>query len=464
MTNPAHLLTTFGEANFATAQLGNRLRTRRLVQLANRLAAHPGGTLPAKLSHPADLRAFYRLVNQDDVTHAAVLQPHCQQTLTRMRACSTPVLVLQDTTELDYTSLTSLAEHLGQIGNGSRRGYLCHHALAVVAGSRDVLGLAHQQLYNRPRVRRGESRASRRRKRARETRLWQQASQAIGAAPAGRLWVEVGDRGSDLFEYLDELHQHGKHYVLRSKHNRWVLAADGQRQRLHDWARTWPSAGQRTVAVPARGGAEAVLQVAFATVTIPAPKNPRGQHGTAPLTVDVLRTWEVHPPPEAEPIEWILLTNVAVATVADAWERVDWYATRWLVEELHKGQKTGCGLEQLPFTTCAALEPALGILSVVAVFLLQLRCASRDERAASQPATERVPALYVRVLSTWRHGQPRRDWTVRDFCYALARLGGHQNRKSDHPPGWIVLWRGWTKLLSMVEGAEMIEKAKHGKT
>jgi hypothetical protein len=464
MTNPPDLLTTFGEANFGTAQLGDRRRTQRLVQLADRLAAHPGGTLPDKLSHPPDLRAFYRLVNQQDVPHAAVLQPHYAQTRQRMQDCPTPVLVLQDTTELDYTTLTSLASQLGQIGNGSRRGYLCHNALAVVAGSREVLGLAHQQLYRRPCVRRGESRAARRRKQARETRLWQQASQAIGAAPTGRLWVEVGDRGSDLFEYLDELHQQGKHYVLRSKHNRWVLDTDGPRRRLHELTRTWLSVGQRRVAVPARGGAEAVLQVAFGQVTIPAPKNPRGQHGTEPLTVDVVRTWEGTPPAGAEPIELILLSNVTVRTVADAWERVDWYATRWLVEELHKGQKTGCGLEQLQFTTCAALEPALGILSVVAVFLLQLRCASRDERAAQQQATERVPELYVRVLSSWRQGQPCLGWTVRDFFYALARLGGHQNRKSDHPPGWIVLWRGWTKLLSMVEGAEMIERAKHGKT
>ena len=33
----------------------------------------------------------------------------------------------------------------------------------------------------------------------------------------------------------------------------------------------------------------------------------------------------------------------------------------------------------------------------------------------------------------------RLDWTVHEFFYALARLGGHQNRKSDEEPGWLVL-------------------------
>ena len=43
--------------------------------------------------------------------------------------------------------------------------------------------------------------------------------------------------------------------------------------------------------------------------------------------------------------------------------------------------------------------------------------------------------------------------TVREYFLALARLGGHQNRKKDHPPGWIVLWRGWQALQLMVTGA-----------
>src|SRR5438445_12567195 len=93
-------LTDFGEANFAGARPGKRRRTRRLVQLANRLAAHPGGTLPDKLAHPPDLRAFYRLVNQPAVTHDAVLQPHYQRTRQRMAEGPQTVLVLQDTTAL----------------------------------------------------------------------------------------------------------------------------------------------------------------------------------------------------------------------------------------------------------------------------------------------------------------------------------------------------------------------------
>jgi hypothetical protein len=463
-------LEDFGTTHFGTARLGNKSRTARLVKSFNTMMTHPGGTLPDKLNHPPDLRAFYGLVNQESVTHQAVLEPHFTRTRGLMRRCLETVLVIHDTTELDYTGLTSLSEELGQIGNGSHRGYLCHNSLAVVASNGEVLGLANQILYRRPVVKKGESRKARQKKTDRESRLWSQGSQAIGPAPEGRLWVDVCDRGSDLFEYLDHKHRQNGHYVVRSKHDRWIhVENDGvlQRCKLHAYARSLPERGRRIVAIPARDGAPArtaTVRVGFAPIFIPAPKNPRGQHGKDRLTVWVVCAQEIDPPAGAKPLEWIILTNVRVETYDDAGERLDWYCRRWIIEEFHKGQKTGCGIETLQFTTLEAMEPAIAVLSVLAVVLLQLRCISRDETAKHRPARDIVPALFVEVLSCWRHGESRTDFTVHDFLYALARLGGHQNRKCDGPPGWLVLWRGWTKLNGMVEGAQIGRGRKHGKT
>jgi len=50
------------------------------------------------------------------------------------------------------------------------------------------------------------------------------------------------------------------------------------------------------------------------------------------------------------------------------------------------------------------------------------------------------------------------DWTIHDFVWAMARLGGHQNRKSDHPPGWQILWRGWNDLQAMLLGADVVKQ------
>ena len=54
-----------------------------------------------------------------------------------------------------------------------------------------------------------------------------------------------------------------------------------------------------------------------------------------------------------------------------------WYECRWVIEEYHKAQKTGCAIEGLQFSSAAALTPMIALLSVVAVTLLNLREASR---------------------------------------------------------------------------------------
>ena len=185
------------------------------------------------------------------------------------------------------------------------------------------------------------------------------------------------------------------------------------------------------------------------------PREARGEHGRALLTVWAVRVWEPNPPAGVEALEWILLTNVPVNDVADAWERVDWYKRRWILEDYHKTMKSGCSIEDMQFTTEGALQPAIAIVAVVAVQLLWLRSVSRTPEAHTRKASERFSEMMIRVLSAWRFktSTPRVDLTVHEFCYAMARLGGHQNRKSDGPPGIIVLWRGWTKLQLMTAGA-----------
>src|SRR5579859_6026729 len=50
---------SFGTRNFSMVKLGHKRRTQRLVKVVDCMCRHPGGTLPNKLSQPANLRAFY---------------------------------------------------------------------------------------------------------------------------------------------------------------------------------------------------------------------------------------------------------------------------------------------------------------------------------------------------------------------------------------------------------------------
>ena len=99
---------SFGSENFANTELGDRRRTKRLVQLTDQMCRRPGGSLPQKLRKPADLQAFYRLMACDQVTHERILAPHRTATMDRVDAIDAPVLVILDTTVLDSTTRESL--------------------------------------------------------------------------------------------------------------------------------------------------------------------------------------------------------------------------------------------------------------------------------------------------------------------------------------------------------------------
>jgi hypothetical protein len=452
---------TFGQTQFGTASLGHKVRNRCLVKIADLIHRHPGGTLPHKLHAPKDYKAMDRLMNRPETTHAAVLQPHQERTLALLRQAEGPMLILHDTTELDYSGLNSIAD-LGSIGGNLGRGYLCHNSLVFDPRGRQVLGLAHQILHCRELVGRKEGVKAKRDRKSRESRLWTRALSAIGPAPAERLWVHVADRGADTFEHLAKHVKDGSSFVIRTLGKRRIRPGHnglGKRTNLRDYALSLPVQGCKEVVIGARqnsGERRATVSVGFAPVLVLPPHVRRGDYDKRPLKLWVVVVREVKPPKGQTPLTWVLLTNVPVANEADAWERTGWYECRWVIEEYHKAQKTGCAIEDLQFTSSQALQPMIALLSVVAVTLLNLREAARNEETAQHPATEHVDRRYVAVLSAWRYKRVRLDLTVHEFFHALARLGGHQNRKRDHRPGWIVLWRGWMALQQMVDGAEAV--------
>jgi hypothetical protein len=447
---------TFGMRNFDALDLGDERRTACLVRSADIMCRHPGGTLPDKLNRPADLRAFYRLMRRPEVTHAALLRSHADHT----RACigelgAGVVLILHDATELDYTKKTSVRDQLSQIGDGTHRGYVCHNSLAVRADTGAVLGLTSQILHQRAQVPKGETLKQSRERDNRESRLWVHGALASGPAPADVLCVDVSDSLSDTFEYMAYEVTHGRHFVLRQREDRRLETPVAGHDYLEAAVRALPSVDQRQIRVlasPGRSARTTTVRIAFTSVCLALPRKHHGHYAKQPLDLWAVRVWEPNTPAGEEPLEWILLTNVSVHQESDAQQRVDWYERRPIIEEYHKGMKTGCMIESMQFDKIERLEPAIALLSVVTTTLLQLRDAARAPDADKLLATEVIGADYVEVLANHYGNRLGAQPTILKFYMHVARLGGHQNRKVDGFPGWITLWRGWTRLQAMVDG------------
>jgi hypothetical protein len=399
-----------------------------------------------------------RLVRHPSVTHAAVLHHHRQRTLEQARTQAGVVLLVHDGTELDYTGKKSLTG-LGQIGQGHHRGYICHNSLAVVAASGELLGLAHQILYRREDVPKNEVATAKRERETRESLLWAQACAAIGPAPTGCTWVDVCDRGADTFEFLDSEVVAGRLFVVRSHHDRAITGGHGDSgpaTTLHAYARGLPEVGRRAVSIGGRDGKparQATVSFAAGAVRVLPPTKKRGKYRGVPLLLWVVIAREEGPSAGEEPVEWTLLANRSAQAPEEIVAVLGWYERRWIVEDYHKAQKTGCQIEGPQFTREERLQPVIAVLSVVAVLLVNLRWYSRQPKAEAKPAGEVVPEVYVSVLSVWQHQERRPGWTVTEFFLALARLGGYLPRRKDGQPGWLVLWRGWRRLQDMVEYA-----------
>ncbi len=441
----------------------------RLGEMFNRMGQCPEGTLPKKLPRRAELVGGYRLFNNQRVRPASMLNAHRGSCLGRLEGYTGRLLILHDTTVLDYSGLD--VEGLGQVGDGHGRGLYAHNSLAVIPGTREVIGLMNQILHRRERVPPKETRDARRRRASRESRLWKQAVEGLPAMPAAIQVTDVTDRGSDVMEYIWHEVTAGREFIVRSQHNRNLAWPEAQRkgsarciEKLHDRLRALGAMGHYTIRVPAPGGGwrEAKIGVAFTPVSLQPPRQARGEHGREPVRLWGVIAREVLSPEAlacgAEPIEWMLLTNRPVETIEQARQVVEDYGCRWLIEDYHKAQKTGCGIEDLQLTTRPALDNAITVLSILAVHVLRLRCMARDEATRDQPARQHEPDLKVELVARSSRHPEWQKMTVWEYYIGVARLGGYMLNPDKRPPGWQVLWRGYIRLESMCAGVRLMSE------
>jgi Transposase DNA-binding/Transposase DDE domain len=443
----------WAEQQWSTAALGDARRNARAVQLGAALAARPEANLPQQTGSWGELKAAYRLLNEPDVTHAVLSEPHWQATRQQARQANT-VLFVQDTSDLDFSAHRQ-TQGLGWIGNKRGRGFLLHSCLAVrPAAVPAILGLAAQRVWTRHDVKKGTETRAARARRPKESDVWAELLETIGPAPASeQRWVSVSDRASDIFSFVRRARAQNWHCLWRVGQNRIVLTGTGRKTKLLDWARRLPA--QTETIIELRGRAEhpartVGLQVAWSAVTLCAPRNGR-QRQQEPLAGWCVRCWEAGKGKNA--LEWVLFTTVPVTDAASALERIEWYRERWLIEEYHKALKTGCAMERRQLRSAPGLLALLGLLAIVAVRLLQWRTVAR--RAPETPASQVVEPELVETIARLRGGSAH-PMTTDQFWRAVAGLGGFLGRTGDGDPGWQTLWRGWQRLQDLCWGLHQV--------
>ena len=444
------------EQNFSECNFGHVLRTQRLMTMAKNMLECPNESLPKQNEDWSDVKAAYRFCNREEVTFTAVTQ--CHQEATRQ----TPpgiYLMISDTTDINHFTHEA-TEGLGMLGDGQGRGMQLHSCLAVDAATRVVRGTAAAKVFYRKSVPKKETRMQRL-ARSRESSLWGEVTQQAGRPPEGSQWIHVWDRGGDNFEAMCHVVQNGCDWLIRaSKLNRVVQLESGDMTTMEDGVSHSTQVGSYELHLRTRPGVPArvaSIQVRSTHVTLPQPKmkSPFVKScGIRDIATNILVVEEVNAPKGVTPIRWILLTSLPVNTINAAWTVIEYYESRWLIEEYHKVMKSGCSIERHSLRTAARLEPLIGLISVVGVRLLSLKTISRHEPEAK--AKHRVPGLWLKALLLMKPKLAKQELTVYEFFRELAKLGGFLARKHDGEPGWQSIWTGYKKLHGRIEGMRLL--------
>ena len=456
----------------AGGALGDQRLNARRDRVMAVLEQHPDTAFTEACADDAAVEALYRFLRNRRVSLETLIEPHVVATHTRCSAVG-EVLVIHDTTDMVFAG-EAARPGLAVLGKG-RQGFWVHAALAVSAdGLRAPLGV----LSLVPFVRKMQVPGTRKDERARfedpdkESRCWDAGLTAVRTRCGAAIeTIHVMDRGADSYELFAAMLAQGDRFVVRLTHDRRVVTDDGPGM-LHDsTARTAAlceqqvtiaprRAGNRPLQArkkhPARDGRVATLQYAVQRVALQRPQAPQYAHLPVALAVHVVAVREIATPPGEEPIEWRLITTDPVDTVDQVRRIVEWYRTRWMIEEFFKALKTGCAYEKRQLESLATLQVALALLAPIAWQLLLLRHLARlapDDLATVVLSPRQLQVLHAAPAGARLGATP----TLHAALFAIARLGGHLKQNGD--PGWLVLGRGMQKLLWMETGWAAAEGA-----
>jgi Transposase DNA-binding/Transposase Tn5 dimerisation domain len=437
----------------AGCRLKDQRLTQRLAVIVERLGAKPTASIPAACRNWGEVQATYRFLSNERVEAEEMLAGHEQATVRRI-AAEPVVLIVQDTTFLEYIKDVK-GKGVGTLRETSRDEHLLHPSVAFTP-TRVNLGVLTHQFWQRPEEPVGHLRAQRPIE-EKESYRWlvgYDVACAVQRRCPETQVVSVADREGDIHEWFldaaerDEREQAA--FVIRAKGNRRV-AEQPQDTYLWEALRAAPVLGWTTTEVSARAGR--VARQAGLTVRTQAVTFNRGRRrggNLPPVRVQALYVLEESPPPDEEPLEWMLLTNLPVDDFKTAKLILGWYRARWEIELYFRILKQGCRIEKLRLETPERLERCIAVYLIIAWRLHYLTHLARVSPTVSCAKVFAVQEWQtIHLLSTHKH-PPRKPPPLRTILRLLAQLGGFLARTGDGEPGVETIWRGYMEMMRAV--------------
>jgi len=459
----------WAEHTFGKAELGDKRRVTRLVQMAQQAAKKPAGNVTKVFTTLADREAAYRFVENKCVDPEAIVKS--MRFAVVERCANEPFVFLP----IDGSSLT-LADPLckkdyGSIGSRKQgaRGLKVMAALAVSSDGTPI-GLTSLQMWSR-----GQKNKVHRHKRAlaeKETKFAVEAAVATAKVfdenqPSCRIWKQV-DREHDAEKLVQAYSSTNHWYTVRAKTNRRIETENGKAQYVRDIiAQKKTHRGTFALEIPAghkRSARTATISVRAAKVTLLLTDQKTKR--VRPFDTHAVYAFESSCVPNGEErIEWLLYTNHPIETNEDLSLIIYGYTQRWRIEDFFRAWKTtGCNVEETQLHSAHSVKIWGTMLAATAARIERLKHLSRTQ--PNLPASVEFTEFELEALLMLKKVRKKRTEqipegipTIEEAVRWVAELGGYTGKSSGGPPGSVTIRRGLEPLRLAAEVLKLMRSS-----
>ena len=418
-----------------------------------------------------ELTGAYRMLDNDRLEPRHILEPHMKSTIARAEEYAS-VTIAHDTTEI---VVNHSVEGMGKTTTKKCGCYA--HASMAFSPNGTPLGLINTKIWTRDssrttRKKLGKEECAKIPFEKRESFKWIQGVMSVAPlaeAYPDKEWINVCDSESDMYsfyEYCEELGLPNFHYVIRACQDMrmTLLTQDSSekpvslRQQIERHSTGKPAdcyrlpIREREAAVFPRNRHHAQTQ-RMATVEVRRFSvylcSPVKSRKNTSVRVNVVHIKEKGSSKIKNPIEWILLTSLPVATRKQLRRVREAYEQRWQIELYFRTLKSGCNVEKRRLRTYSRFAKCLSIYMIIAWRINYITYIARSNPNASCETVFHKKEWQA-VEAYFNNGKVGRTKPPKltELILKIARLGGYKQRKT--PPGIETIWRGLNTMGNIV--------------
>lgn len=473
----------WAEQEFCNINFNDKRLLKRFKYIIKKFMQEAQTNISSCFDNWPSIKACYRFFSNSKVESSVIFQEHKNSTISRIIKSEEKILVAHDTTYIDYktrkknTTLDKVFR--SQNGKDGSLGLILHNSFALTE-SGIPMGLLNQKFVRRETIKNLNGKILKSHYchtkpiTEKESYRWIECINNIEEQNIkNKDVIHIADREADFYELYKNCNKKQIKFLIRASKNRTINKAkrrEKPKYKLFDYFELLPPVATTQIKFQVNKDKkyrQANLSISFKEFTFsPPPNRTIKKDGVNLESIKLfgILAKENNPPVGEAAIKWLLITNIEVNNAEEAIEKILWYTNRWNIEIFHKILKSGCSIETAQLRNRERLIKYITVKSIIAWRIFWLaRVANIDKKIN---CNEILTILEQKILfKRFNDGAiPDREILAMEAIKWIAKLGGYIGRNSDPPPGIISLWKGWTRLMNMVDDYKILTNSSEYKT